>query len=89
MVAAAGGMANEGRWTDNGQPLTPAEGRTVMPMMDQMEQAIVARLIPSQAVERTGAAAAGDADHAAGAAAGTGGSAGEVRHRGGPMGVVR
>ena len=42
-------MANEGRWTDNGQPLTAAEGRTVLPILEQVEQAIVTRLLPSQA----------------------------------------
>lgn len=61
--AAGGAMANEGRWTDNGQPLTAAEGRTVLPMLDQVEQAIVARLLPSPAVDRTrrpGGGAGGD-----------------------------
>lgn len=43
-------MANEGRWTDNGQPLTAAEGRTVLPMLEQVEQAVIARLIPSPQV---------------------------------------
>lgn len=72
-------MSNEGRWTDNGQPLTPAEGRTVMPMMNQVEQAIVARLLPSQAVEHAGA---GAADAGAAANAGAGAGAVEVSKRG-------
>ncbi|CAM9634862.1 unnamed protein product, partial [Sphacelaria rigidula] len=56
-VAGAGGppMANEGRWTDNGQPLTAAEGRTVLPMLDQVELAVAARLLP--AARQTNAAA--------------------------------
>lgn len=47
-IAGASGppMANEGRWTDNGQPLTAAEGRTVLPMLEQVEQAVGARLLP-------------------------------------------
>lgn len=56
-------MVNEGRWTDNGQPLTAAEGRTVTPMLEQVEQAIVARLLRSQAFEdpsATGAEGAGE-----------------------------
>lgn len=65
-VAGGGGppMANEGRWTDNGQPLTAAEGRTVTPMLEQAEQAIVARLLRSQAFEdpssATGAGGVGE-----------------------------
>lgn len=56
-VAGAAGppMANEGRWTDNGQPLTAAEGRTVLPMLDQVELAVAARLLP--AARQTNAAA--------------------------------
>lgn len=70
-AAAAGAMANEGRWTDNGQPLTAAEGRTVLPLLDQVEQAIVARLLPSQAVVHEGARRA---DGGASAGAGEGGA---------------
>lgn len=56
-------MANEGRWTDNGQPLTAAEGRTVLPMLEQVQEAIVTRLLPSQAaLERAQAAEAGGGD---------------------------
>lgn len=58
--AGAPPMVNEGRWTDNGQPLTAAEGRTVMPMLEQVEQAVVARLLPSQALDG-GVAGAGAA----------------------------
>lgn len=81
VVAAAGGggMANEGRWTDNGQPLTPAEGRTVMPMLDQVEQAIVARLLPSQTFDPT--APGGDGAQA-GAGGGSGGGTGQVIKKG-------
>ncbi len=80
-----GGMSNAGRWTDNGQPLTLTEGRTVM---DQVEQAIVARLRPSQAAAASAEGAAAGAAPAAGrpgeggAAAGGGGGAGEVRPTG-------
>lgn len=52
-------MANEGRWTDNEQPLTAAEGRTVLSMLEQAEVAIVARLLPSQGFEVRGGGAAG------------------------------
>ena len=54
-----------------------------MPMMDQVEQAIVARLLPSQAVEHGGdAAAAPTAGGSAGAGAGgAGGGAEEVSQR--------
>lgn len=87
--SGSGGMANEGRWTDNGQQPMP------MPMLDQMEQAIVARLRPSQAAAPAEGAAAGARDApAAGrpgegaAAAGGGGGAGEVRPRGSRLLIV-
>lgn len=49
-AAASPPMTNEGRWTDNGQPLTVAEGRTVIPMLEQVERAVTARLMPSNLV---------------------------------------
>lgn len=88
VVAAGGGggrMANEGRWTDNGQPLTLAEGRTVLPMLDQAEQAIAARLLPSEAFDDGGGGGDGEAAAAAarpGAGAGAGGPR-EVKGGGG------
>ena len=70
-ASPAGALLNEGRWTDNGQPLTQAEGRTVLPLLDQVEQAIVARLLPSRpAIDRAARRADGDRGAAAGVGAG-------------------
>lgn len=64
-----------------------------MPMMDQVEQAIVARLLPSQALEHAGAGAdAGGAGAGGAANPGAGVGAREVseqRGGGGGMGVMR
>lgn len=81
-AAALPPMANEGRWTDNGQPLTGAESRTVMPMLEQVEQAVTARLIPSQPPDvgdggdERGGRGGGSSDEVSRSGAGAGADAG-------------